>query len=43
MVPGPELHDLHASNDNVAEIAWDIPVLTPICVSADNDLVAGSV
>ena len=35
----PELHDLQASNDNVAKISQDNPAFTPVSVSPDNDLV----
>ena len=39
VVPEPELHDLKASNGNVAEIEHDTPTPASISISPDNDLI----
>ena len=39
VVPEPELHDLQASNDGVAEIEHDTSTLASVSISPDNDLI----
>ena len=39
MVPEPELHDLQASNDSVAEIEHNTPTPASVSISPDNGLI----